>query len=151
MTAFNTLSKASLYNSSKRNPKEFILYVCVGTVWVSFDEHFFIHIDYLLIIHQNLTWNFILFLVRIAFIKQVPLILIKGIVQRDFSTLVFSLNGFSWFQKTCLKAISNFVKFSWSYLYLKYQNIDSLLSLTAGSKKFSLRQPIFLTLIKCSW
>ncbi len=76
---------------------------------------------------------------------------LKGTVQRDFLLQFFSLNGLSWSQQTCLKAISNFVKFSWSYLYLKYQNIDSPLLLTAGSQKFSLRQPIFFTLLKCSW
>ncbi len=75
---------------------------------------------------------------------------LKGQANEIFRLQFFSLNGLSWFQYTCLKAISNFVKFSWSYLYVKYQNIDSPLSLTTRSKKFSLRQPIFLTLLKCS-
>jgi hypothetical protein len=49
---------------------------------------------------------------------------LKGQSNEIFRLQFFSLNGLSWFQSTYLKAISNFVKFSWSYLYLKYQNID---------------------------
>ncbi len=37
-------------------------------------------------------------------------------------------------------------KFLWSYSYLKYIEIDFLLSLMAGSQKLRLGHPIFFTL-----
>jgi hypothetical protein len=37
---------------------------------------------------------------------------LKGTVQRDSFTPVFSLLGLSWSQYTCLKAISKFVEFT---------------------------------------
>jgi hypothetical protein len=58
--------------------------------------------------------------------------ILKGTVQRDFFTPVFSLNGLSWSQYTCIKAISNFVEFSWSSLYLKYQKVNSPLYVTVS-------------------
>ncbi len=63
----------------------------------------------------------------------------------------FSLNGLSWSRYTCLKSILKFVEFLFSYLYIVDQKIDFLLSMTMGSRKFNLWQPIFFTLLKCSW
>ncbi len=79
-------------------------------------------------------------------------VIIKGAVQQDFFTSVFSYNDLPWSQKTCLEAILNFFNFFFPmelFIFKIYKNWLSAV-IIAGSKKLSLRQPPFFTLLKLS-
>ncbi len=76
---------------------------------------------------------------------------IKGTVERDFLTPVFFTKRLILVSIDMPQSDFEIFRILTELFVLKLLKIDSPLSITARSQKQRLRQPIFLTLLKCSW